>query len=125
MKGSIIWYVAIGVPAVVLLSGFGQKDVSYSKEVQPILQERCAECHLNGGQGHEASGFLIESYDSLMQGTQFGPVVVPGDSISSSLYRLVAGEVHRSIRMPHRKEPVGDRELAKIERWIEQGAQNN
>lgn len=125
MKRSIIWYIAIGLPAVVLLSGFGQKHVSYSEGVQPILEEHCAECHLNGGLGHEASGFLVEDYDTLMRGTKFGPVIVPGDSTSSSLYRLVAGEVDPSIRMPHQKEPISEMEIAKIERWIAQGAQNN
>ncbi|MBK1720936.1 c-type cytochrome domain-containing protein [Thiocystis violacea] len=120
------WSSVLGLPAVILLAGCGQQSsVSFSQDVKPILQKHCVECHLNGGAGFEASGFLIESYDSLMKGTKFGPVIVPGDSISSSLYRLVAGEVDPSIRMPHGKDPISKQEIATIETWIAQGAKNN
>ena len=57
-----------------------------------------------------------------MKGTKFGPVVVAGDPLSSSLYRLVAGKVDPSIRMPHGKEALSQEEILKIEQWIEQGA---
>ncbi|WP_240905684.1 c-type cytochrome domain-containing protein [Thiorhodococcus mannitoliphagus] len=116
----------LGLPAALMLVGCGQDpQVSFSEDVQPILQTHCAECHLKGGAGFEASGFLIESYDSLMKGTKFGPVIVPGDSLSSSLYRLVAGEVDPSIRMPHQKDPLTDPQIALIGSWISQGAQDN
>ncbi len=116
----------LGLPVVLLLAGCGKyAAVSYEKDVKPIINKHCVECHLNGGKGFVASGFLLESYDSLMKGTKFGPVIVPGDPLSSSLYRLVAGEVDKSIQMPHGKDPLSDQEIATIERWIEQGAKNN
>ena len=116
----------LGLPVALLLAGCGKyASVSYEKEIKPIIDKHCVECHLNGGQGHAASGFLIESYDSLMKGTKFGPVVVAGDPLSSSLYRLVAGEVDKSIQMPHGKDPISDKEIETIERWIAQGAKNN
>ncbi|WP_232424156.1 c-type cytochrome domain-containing protein [Imhoffiella purpurea] len=108
------------------LSACGQQStVSFEKDVHPIISKHCVECHLKGGQGFEASGFLVESYDSVMKGTKFGPVIVASDPLSSSLYRLVAGEVDESIRMPHGKDPISEKEIATIERWIEQGAKNN
>ncbi|NEV61476.1 c-type cytochrome domain-containing protein [Thiorhodococcus minor] len=126
MKKIMKYSAVLGLPVALMLVGCGKDpSVSYSADVKPILQQHCVECHLNGGAGFEASGFLVESYDSLMKGTKFGPVIVPGDSISSSLYRLVAGEVDPSIRMPHQKEPIPDQEIALIETWIAQGAQNN
>jgi len=117
----------VGLPLIlVALSGCKHSgEVSFARDVQPILKKHCVECHLTNGQGHAASGFLVESYDSVMKGTRFGPVVVPGDALSSSLYRLVAGEVDPSIRMPHRKDPLPSAELVVIERWINQGAKNN
>ncbi|AFL74678.1 c-type cytochrome domain-containing protein [Thiocystis violascens] len=116
----------LGLPVALLLAGCGKyASVSYEKDIRPIIDKHCVECHLNGGQGHVASGFLIESYDSLMKGTKFGPVVVAGDPLSSSLYRLVAGEVDKSIQMPHGKDPISDKEIETIERWIAQGAKNN
>jgi hypothetical protein len=120
-------FATLSLPLIlVALSGCDRSsEVSFAQNVQPILSQHCAECHLPNGQGHAASGFLIESYDSLMKGTKFGPVVVPGDALSSSLYRLVAGEVDESIRMPHGKDPLPAAEIAVVEAWITQGAQNN
>lgn len=99
--------------------------VSFNNQVKPLIDKYCTECHLTGGAGAEASGFITENYESLMKGTKFGPVIVAGDPLSSSLYRLVAGKVDPSIRMPHGKESLSQEEILKIEQWIEQGAKNN
>ena len=116
----------IGLPLVLLLAGCGrQAPVSFANDVQPIINKHCIECHMKGGKGNVASGFLVESYESVMKGTKFGPVIVPGDPLSSSLYRLVAGEVDKSIRMPHGKDPIPQQEITTIETWITQGAKNN
>ena len=126
MKRTMQHSAILGLPLALLLTGCGQQpSVSFSKDIQPIIKKHCVECHLNGGQGQTASGFMVESYESLMKGTKFGPVIVPGDALSSSLYRLVAGEVDASIRMPHGKDPISQQEIAKIESWIAQGAKNN
>jgi cytochrome c553 len=113
--------------AVMLLAGCsaGPAAVSFKTDVKPIIDTYCTECHTKGGAGDEASGFVTETYDSIMKGTKFGPVVVAGDPLSSSLYRLVAGKVDPSIRMPHGKEALSPEEIAKLEQWIEQGAKNN
>ena len=103
----------------------GPDAVSFKSGVKPLIDKYCTECHLAGGAGAEASGFVTETYDSIMKGTNFGPVVVAGDPLSSSLYRLVAGKVDPSIRMPHGKEALSQEEILKIEQWIEQGAKNN
>jgi len=96
--------------------------VSFNNDVKPLIDKYCTECHLADGAGAEASGFVTETYETVMKGTKFGPVVVAGDPLSSSLYRLVAGKVDPSIRMPHGKEALSQEEIQKIEQWIEQGA---
>jgi hypothetical protein len=110
----------------VLLTGCSSEtSISFSADVKPILDKRCAECHLEGGKGAKASKFLVDSYANLMKGTQYGPVIVKGDPLSSSLYRMVSGKVDKAIQMPHSKEPLPSTEIATIENWISQGAQNN
>ena len=127
MNKNLSRFATVGLPLIlVALTGCNRSsEVSFAQDVQPILKKHCVECHLSGGLGHQKSGFLVESYDSLMKGTKFGPVVVPGDALSSSLYRLVAGEVDASIRMPHGKDPLPAAEIAVVENWITQGAKNN
>lgn len=100
-------------------------EVSFANEVKPMIDQNCTECHIAGQKGTEASGFMTVDYDSIMKGTKYGPVVVPGSAISSTFYRLIAGKVDSSIRMPHGKEAISEGNIMKIEKWIDQGAKNN
>lgn len=107
-----------------LQTGCGEKSVTYQANVKPILDANCTSCHEPGGAGYTKSGLRTDSYDGLMKGTQFGPVVVPGSSVSSTLYILVAGKADPSIRMPHGKTALPDTDIATIAAWIDQGAKN-
>ena len=118
----------------VQLSGCGKKVVSFSADVQPIFQKHCIECHDTAGEGIAASGFSVHDYAGVMKGTNFGPVVVPESSISSTLYLVVAQQTSPEIHMPPhhtesmaegRGEPLSEDEIGIIAAWIDQGAQNN
>ena len=90
------------------------------------MEQYCLRCHAEGGQGSEASGFRLDSYDAMMKGTKYGPVVKPGDSFTSALVMLVEGRADPSLKMPHDQggKPTKEEiELVKI--WIDQGALNN
>ena len=119
------------IPSILasLLIGCDQQpqepQISFSKDVKPLIDKNCTECHTPGQQGTEASGFVTTDYNGIMKGTKYGPVVVAGNAISSSFYRLIAGKVDPSIRMPHGKEAIAEADVAKIEKWIDQGAKNN
>lgn len=116
------------------LTGCGRGEVSFAADVQPILNENCLECHGDRGEGTTASSFSVADYASVMKGTGFGPVVVPGSSISSSLYLMIAGKTSPEIRMPpHHSEALAEGrgesldldELETIAAWIDQGARDN
>jgi hypothetical protein len=116
------------VIAAVILSGCGEPQeaqVSFKNDVKPIIDRNCTECHNEGGLGTLASGFQTVTYETVMKGTKYGPVVIPGHALSSSLFRLVAGKVDPSIQMPHGKEAIPPEQIALIENWINQGAKNN
>ena len=111
-----------------------EKPVSYKKDIRPILIANCLQCHDGKGEGSTASGLSLQSYDSLMQGTKFGPVVVPGSAVSSTFYRVLTDQVDPKIHMPPigevslaegRGEPLSDVQISNIELWIDQGARNN
>jgi cytochrome c len=101
------------------------QEVSFHSDIQPILKSHCVECHSKGGIGFEKSGFRADSYQHVMQGTKYGPVIVPGSSASSTLYRLIAGEVDPAIRMPYHRDPLPEEKVELIATWIDQGAKNN
>jgi hypothetical protein len=99
--------------------------VSYADDVVPILQKHCVACHVAGQQGAEASGLLLDSHASLMQGSRFGPVINPGSAMTSSLFVLISGEERLTVTMPHGKEPLAPAEVETIRAWIETGAPDN
>ncbi|MBS1201077.1 MAG: hypothetical protein H6R27_1755 [Proteobacteria bacterium] len=102
-----------------------EPSVSFSKDVQPVLNARCGACHVPGQPGYEASGLSTASYDALMEGTKFGAVVIPGDALSSTLTMLVEGRADPSIRMPHGDQPLAAAEQKILHDWVAQGAKNN
>ena len=100
--------------------------VSYSRDVKPIIQNNCLSCHEQGGAGFEASGFSMETYDDLMKGTKFGPMIIAGDSEGSNMVVLMEGRADPSISMPHGDlERVRQSDIDTIRRWIDQGAKKN
>ncbi|MBT8420016.1 MAG: hypothetical protein KJO08_04050 [Gammaproteobacteria bacterium] len=116
---------------VVSITGCGESVVSFENDVRPILHKNCLECHQPGGKGFEASGLAIGTYDDLMKGTkpgnseQRGQIVIPGDATSSALIMLIEGRADPSIKMPHGKEPLNEKSVTTLRKWVEQGAQNN
>ena len=101
------------------------QKVTYVDDVEPILQRHCAECHVAGQQGAEATGFLVDSYESVMQDSSFGPVIDPGSARTSSLYILVSGKDNLTINMPHGKDPLSAEDIETIRVWIDNGAVKN
>ena len=109
--------------ALAALSGCSSDaPLSYQHNIKPLLEAKCVSCHVPGGTGYEKSGLRLDSYDATMKGTRFGPVVVAGSSVSSTLYRLVSGQADPSIRMPHGQDALPEADVKLIATWIDQGA---
>ncbi len=104
----------------------GEKTISFSQDIRPILDQNCIKCHQSGGVGTEASGFNMETYDDLMKGTKFGPMIIAGDAEGSNMVVLMEGRADPSISMPHgQQEPIPKQDILTIRQWIKQGAKNN
>jgi uncharacterized membrane protein len=113
--------------ALLLLAGCGRAPgISYAKDVVPILDQHCKSCHVAGQAGYVVSGFELENYETLMKGTQYGAVIVPGDPLTSALVMLIEGRADPSLKMPHgNAKPLDPKDIATIRQWVEQGAKNN
>ena len=93
--------------------------VSFLSDVAPILVQRCQGCH--GPQQNE-SNYRLDSVVELQKLGDFGePIVTPGSLDESLLWRLVNSQDDIE-RMPKDGEPIPEKELNLIRRWIEQGA---
>ncbi len=93
------------------------QSVSFEAQILPILQNKCSECH--GNENPEVR-LTVVNYEELMQGSEFGIVVNPGDPATSYIIEMIETQ-----EMPQDGEPVTSDELTLIKLWIEQGALNN
>lgn len=91
--------------------------VSFAKEVLPILESRCLNCH--GGQETRA-GLSVASHAALMNGSESGPAIIPGDAANSLLVQLI-----ENGKMPKRGPKLTPDQIQIIIDWILSGAPNN
>ena len=122
------WPILFYVLLVTFLAGCAsQPRMSFQRDIYPILENNCLVCHTPPqGKGYLKTRLNMKSYETLMQGTRYGPVILPGDSRHSILNMLVEGRVDASMRMPHgRDEPLTRNEIEALQLWVEQGAHNN
>jgi WD40 repeat protein len=92
--------------------------------VDAIFSKYCMDCH--AAQDPEAK-LVLENFDSLMKGSENGPVIVPGKSGESLLVRMVEGTVEKDgkklIMPPGKKRAkLQASEIAVIKSWIAAGA---
>ena len=110
-----------------LLIGCTTQQVSYQKDVALILQSRCIQCHISpDGAGYKATGVAMDSYESLMNGSFYGPIIVEGDSRRSILNMLVEGRANKAQCKPDNEmEGLNNEQIKILKNWVNQGAINN
>ena len=90
-------------------------NLTFEKDVRPILKANCFHCH--GEEGETQGGLDVRLARFLQKGGESGPAIVPGDVAKSHLMDLVkAGE------MPKGKTKLKASDIAILEQWIAGGA---
>jgi hypothetical protein len=117
--------VAVAAALAMTAAAVAEEPISFKEDVVPVIQIRCLECHQPGGDGYVQSGLDLRSYASLMKGTKFGPIVVPGDAMTSNFMVVVDGRASQAIRMPHERKKLTKCEIDILRRWVNSGAKNN
>jgi hypothetical protein len=102
-----------------------EPQTSFAEDILPLLKWRCGSCHQPGGVGTEKSGLDLSTYEGVMKGTKFGPMVIPRDPDSSNLMLLLDWRVPAELRMPHGKKKLSTCDRNAIRAWIREGAKNN
>ena len=92
--------------------------VDFTRDIQPILQMSCLSCH---GVEKQRSGFRLDQRHAALRGGEIGKAILPGNSAESPLIRMVAG-LEEGLEMPPEGERLSPEEIAKLRRWIDDGA---
>src|SRR5438067_12423602 len=91
-------------------------EVSFYKQIRPILQRRCQGCHQPVAQGGK---MILTTYEAFRAGGSNGPGFVPGKPESSIVMRNIVGN---PPPMPKNQKPLTDAEVDLFRKWIEEGA---
>ena len=97
-------------------------DKLWSAHVEPLLKERCLECH---NPTKTKSGLDLSSLQTILRGGDRGAALVPGRPEESHLYKFLHGDADPHMPPGSRKK-LADDEVALIRQWIEKlGASTN
>ena len=94
------------------------RKVDFTKDVQPILEQKCYSCH---GETVQQSGLRLDKRQNALRGGDYGPVINIGNSAESKLIKRVANG-DGGLQMPP-TGPLSDEEIGVLRAWIDQGAE--
>jgi mono/diheme cytochrome c family protein len=93
-------------------------SVDYVREVKPILARHCVSCH---GAIKPRGDLRLDTAALAKKGGKDGPCIVPGSAEESALIEVISADAGED-RMPLKRPPLSDKEIATLRAWIDQGA---
>ncbi|TWT29887.1 PSD1 and planctomycete cytochrome C domain-containing protein [Blastopirellula retiformator] len=101
-------------------TSYGQDEVDYARDIQPLLAKRCYSCH---GPGEGESGLQIDTREGALSEADSGmAAIVPGKPDESELLRRVMSTDEFEV-MPPEGKPLKKEEIDLLRQWISEGAE--
>ncbi len=110
---------------IVMLRGDGALDafggtVDFNRDVRPILNRNCVQCH--GGVRRQGELSLLFREDALRPAKSGKLPIIPGNPGASELLKRVS-HADPHDRMPKGRAPLSSHDISILRRWIAQGAE--
>lgn len=105
----------------------GQSSINFSRDIRPILSDRCFACHgPDAASSEKLGGFRLDSFEAATAVADSGTApIVPGDPANSEVVRRINASDRPNIQMPppdsHLKLTPAEIDL--LTRWIAEGAE--
>ncbi len=106
------------IPLLLLAVASLGAAVDFDREIRPLLQERCVECH---GSKKVKSNLRLDAKMHAVKGGESGPAFVAGDPAKSLLYDRITTQ-DAETKMPPKGKPLTAAQTEKIRQWIAEGA---
>jgi mono/diheme cytochrome c family protein len=113
------WSIAI-VLTLLAVGRSAAKPVDYARDVKPIFAKHCYACH---GPEKQRAGLRLDTGQAARQGSDAGPVILPGKASESKLIQAVTG-VADVKPMPPKGERLSAKEITVLRAWIDEGAKS-
>src|SRR5438552_5111944 len=113
--GALAFFGAMAVSNARPESAAAAAELTFERDVRPILKTHCFHCH---GEGDKLKGDVdLRLRRFMSKQTDSGTVMVPGRPKESLMVKMV-----RSGKMPTREKKLTTTEVDMIELWIAKGA---
>lgn len=89
--------------------------VVFAKDIYPVLQERCIECH---GPDKQKADLRLDSQEAAHEFS-----IVPGNVEESELFYRISLPADDDDIMPPKGDPLTSEQIADFRRWIEAGGE--
>lgn len=109
---------ALGVLGVASLPP-AHAAVDFAKEVAPVLQKHCLDCH---GPDKQKAKLRLDTEADFFKGGKAGAVVKAGDPAASELHKRIVLPKDNDERMPPEGEPLTADQVSTLKNWITEGA---
>ena len=112
-------------PRPIVIPG-DNEPILYRTHIEPIWLNSCGGgvCHAGGGR---AAGLALDSFEKLVEGSNFGAVVIPFGAERSHIYQPILPDTMSGPRatplMPASRNPLPIEQVLLVKRWIDEGAQ--
>ena len=100
------------------LSSAHGEETPFDRDIRPIFSAHCVACH---GPNKQKAELRLDAKSFALQGGESGPVIVAGKSGESLLWQRVSS-TNDDERMPPNGKPLTAEQLAKLKKWIDDGA---
>ena len=122
--GLLLWAILIHVGQAAP-QGTLPATIEFNRDIRPILSDKCFLCH---GPASQMATLRFDTEDGAKHALRSGRfAIVPGDPANSQMIQRITA-TNPAVRMPRGQggtaagEPLTEREIALLTRWIEQGA---
>ena len=107
--------------ALCLLTAPLYAGTDYKKDIKPIFEKRCVECH-NQKMKSPKGGYVFDNVDRIK--TEIGPsfLIRPGDPGNSDLMSMVTRANKDHPMPPDAKDALSPKEIKTLSDWIKEGA---
>ena len=105
------------------LPSAAKKTVSYTKDIKPLLEKSCLNCH--GPKKRPKGKFRIDTRELALKGGSEGVAIIPGKSDKSPLTYYISYQVVDYEMPPEGKKDypkLNKEQIGLVRAWIDQGA---
>ncbi|CAN5769292.1 hypothetical protein BH11VER1_BH11VER1_10310 [soil metagenome] len=109
----------VSLIATSVVSAAEDTPVDFVKQIKPVFEERCVECHNSTTLLGE---FNIQNRELALKKRNNGPGIVPGEPFRSPLLLTLTLPPNDRKTMPATGHLLSKKDIDLISRWIKEGA---